>query len=109
MKNRVQTGTTLTFVAAAALASGAGFLLGTTLFGVNSYDVETGESGEAEIEGVFVLPKAAVTNTAFAAAYWDNTNKVTTTTSTSNTLIGFYTEAGASGAATPVRLIPKAA
>lgn len=109
MKNRVQLGNTLTFIAAADVLSGQGLLLGGTVFGVSAYTVKSGEEGEAQIEGVFSLPKAAVTNTAFAAAYWDNTNKVVTTTATSNTLIGFFTIAGASGVATPVRLVPKAA
>lgn len=109
MKNKIQSGHTLTFIAAGALLSGAGVLLGSTLFGVNAYDVATGQSGEADIEGVFLLPKAAVVNTAFAPAYWDDSNKVTTTTATDNELIGVYTEAGASGVATPVKLIPKAA
>lgn len=109
MKNFVQKGNTLTFVAAAALLSGAGVLLSATLFGVAKTDVANGATGEAEIEGVFTLPKAAVTNTQFAAAYWDNTNKVTTNVSSGNVLIGFYTEAGGSAVATPVKLIPKAA
>jgi predicted RecA/RadA family phage recombinase len=109
MKNKVQDGLTLTYVAVATIAAGAGVLLGGTVFGVNSYNVVSGDSGEAEITGVHNLPKAAVTNTAFAAAYWDNTNKVTTTSSSGNTLIGFYTEAGGSAAVTPVRLVPKAA
>lgn len=109
MKNRVQLGNTLTFIAAADVLSGQGLLLGGTVFGVSAYDVKTGAEGEAQIEGVFNLPKAAVVNTAFAPAYWDNTNKVTTPTAGSNTLIGFYTLAGASGAATNVRLVPKAA
>lgn len=109
MKNRVQLGNTLTFIAAADIASGAGVLLGGTVFGVSATAVKSGAEGEAQIEGVFLLPKAAQATTAFAAAYWDNTAKVTTTTAASNTLIGFYTIAGASGVATPVRLVPKAA
>lgn len=109
MKNYVQPGKTVTFTAAADIASGAGLLLGTTLFGVATGDVASGEVGEAMIESVFTLPKAAVVVTAFAAAYWDNTAKVTTNVSSGNTLIGFYTEGSASGVATAVRLIPKAA
>lgn len=109
MKNYVQVGDKLSFVAAAVLAAGAGVLLGATAFGVNSYAVAIGETGEAAVEGVFTLPKAAVVTTAFAAAYWDNAAKVTTNVSSGNTLIGYYTEASASGVATPVKLIPKAA
>jgi len=109
MKNFVQKGRTVTFTASAALASGAGVMLSATLFGVNSNDVAIGGSGEAVIEDVFSLPKAAITNTQFAAAYWDNTNKVTTNVASGNALIGVYTEAGGPSIPSPVRLIPKAA
>lgn len=109
MKNFVQKGDKLTFVAAATIAAGAGVLLGTAVFGVNSYNVVSGDSGEVMVEGVFTLPKAAVVTTAFAAAYWDNAAKVTTNVSSGNTLIGFYTEAGGSAVATPVKLTPKGA
>lgn len=109
MKNFVQPGQTLSFVVAAAIASGAGLLLGGTVFGVSAGNYAIGETGEAVIEGVFTLPKAAVVSTAFQAAYWDNTNKVVTNVASGNTLIGFFTEASASGVATPVRLVPKAA
>ena len=109
MKNHVQEGRTLSFVAPADLAPGAGVLLSATLFGVNTYQVATGATGEAVIEEVFALPKAAITNTRFAAAYWDNTNKVTTNVASGNVLIGVYTEASGPSLATPVRLIPKAA
>jgi predicted RecA/RadA family phage recombinase len=109
MKNRVQNGNTLTFIAVADVLSGQGLLLGGTVFGVSAYDVKTGDEGEAQIEGVFSLPKAAVVTTAFAAAYWDNAAKVTTNVAAGNTLIGFYTLAGAASAATNVRLVPKAA
>lgn len=109
MKNKIQSGNTLTFVAAAAVLSGAGVLLSATLFGVATTDVAIGATGEADIEGVFSLPKAAVVTTAFAAAYWDPVAKVTTNVATANVLIGFYTEAGGSAVATPVKLLPKAA
>ena len=109
MKNYVQAGNIVTFTAAAAILSGAGVLLSATLFAVATSDVANGAEGEAAIEGVFNLPKAAVVTTKFAAAYWDNTAKVTTNVSSGNALIGFYTEAGASAAVTPVKLIPKAA
>lgn len=109
MKNYVKPGNVLTFTAAAAIASGSGVLLGATAFGVSCQTLAINETGEAAVEGVFDLPKAAVVTTAFAAAYWDNTNKVTTNVSSGNTLIGYYTEAGASAAVTPVKLIPKAA
>ena len=109
MKNFVQEGNTVTFTAAAALSGGAGVLLSATLFGVNSYDVVVGAPGEAAINGVFTLPKAAITNAQFAAAYWDSTGKQTTNVASGNVLIGFYTEAGGVSVSSPVCLIPKAA
>lgn len=109
MKNYVQAGTVLTFTATAAILAGSGVLLGAALFGVTTGDVASGADGEAAVEGVFTLPKAAVATTKFAAAYWDNTAKVTTNVSSGNTLIGVYTEATGSAVATAVRLIPKAA
>jgi predicted RecA/RadA family phage recombinase len=109
MKNYVQPGKTVSFVAAAAIESGVGFLLGADLFGVSCGKYAIGETGEAAIEGVFTLPKAAVVTTAFAAAYWDNTAKLVTNVSSGNKLIGAFTEGTASGIATPVKLIPKAA
>lgn len=109
MKNFVQPGHTITYIAAATILSGAGVLLGTAVFGVNSYNVVSGDSGELVREGVFTLPKAAVVTTAFASAYWDNTAKVTTNVSSGNTLIGFYTEGTGSAVATAVCLVPKAA
>ncbi len=109
MKNYVQDGNTVTFTATTALTAGAGVLLSATLFGVNSYTVANGEAGEAVIQGAFALPKAAIVNTAFAAAYWDSATKVATNVAAGNVLIGFFTEAGAASAPTPVCLIPKAA
>lgn len=98
MKNFIQKGGTLTFVAAAALASGAGVLLGDQgLFGVNSYDVAIGEEGEAAVEGVFNLPKVAATAIdRFDIAYWDDTNKVLTPTASTHNAVGYFTQAALS-------------
>ena len=109
MKNFVQQGNTLSWTVAAVIASGAGVLLGGTVFGVSTGNYAIGETGEAVIEGVFKLPKAAVVNTAFAAAYLDNTAKVVTNVASGNTLIGFFTEGTGASVATDVKLIPKAA
>lgn len=109
MKNSVQNGITLTFTAGADLSSGDGVLLGAGgLFGVVSYDVLNGEEGEAVTEGVFELPKAtADTPAAFAVAYWDDSNSELTTVSTSNTQVGYFTEAyGAGILLANVRLTP---
>lgn len=98
MKNYVMTGDTVTFTAAADTASGAGVLIG-ALFGVACGDVANGAEGEMQTVGVFDLPKAASQAwTVGVRVYWDNTNKVCTTTASGNTLIGCALEAVGSGA-----------
>ena len=114
MKNFIQLGDTLTFVAAGAIAGGAGLLLGTTgLFGVNSYDVVANDEGEAQIRGVFELPKASAdAPAAFANAYWDDGNSRVTTAdgSGANTLIGVFVKAYQNGdTLARVKLIPNVA
>ncbi len=107
MKNFVQEGKTLTFTAGATIAAGAGMLLGDQgLFGINSYDVVSGDSGEAMVNGVFDLQAAAVTADPFDLAYWDDANSVVTNVSSGNTKIGYFTEAVTSGAIVPVLLTP---
>lgn len=101
MKNFIQSGHTLTFIATAVLASGAGVLLGDQgLFGVNLYKVAIGDEGEAKVDGVVDLPKAAVAIDRFDRAYWDDTNKVVTNVATDNTIIGYFTTDAAGGDAT---------
>src|SRR5690606_35223988 len=85
-------GGTLTFVAAAVTASGAGVLLGDQgLFGVNSYDVDIGDEGEAKIEGVFNLPKVGATVVdQFDIAYWDDSAKVVTPVASTHKAVGYF-------------------
>jgi len=98
MKNYVSAGDTITFTAAAAHNSGDGVLLG-SLFGVAANDVAIGDQGVLRLEGVYSLPKAASQAwTVGAKVYWDDTNKVCTTTATGNKLIGVATAAVAGGA-----------
>lgn len=107
MKNKIKQGSTLTFIATAVVLGGAGVLLGDEgLFGVNAYDVAIGESGEAEVEGVFELPMAAVTTGQFDVAYWDDDNKVVTNVATDNTKIGHFANTPTSGGTGQVRLQP---
>lgn len=109
MKNFVQPGKTLSFVAAADIASGAGILLG-TLLGVSAGDYKNGETGEAVVEGVFKLKKAAVTNNLWATAYWDDTAKVITNTSNSNAnkAVGVFAEVTGASVDVAVLLVPSA-
>jgi predicted RecA/RadA family phage recombinase len=88
MKNFVSPGDMITVTAAADVASGDGVLAG-TLFGVAATDAASGAAVEIKTHGVFTLPKtSAQAWTVGAAVYWDADDKVCTTTSTDNTLIG---------------------
>jgi len=90
MKNFVQHGKTCTFTAPYDVSSGDGFLVG-SIFAVANADAKSGEEVEGDCEGVFDLTRETGASTNFTAGtkvYWDNTNKRTTKTATSNTLIG---------------------
>jgi predicted RecA/RadA family phage recombinase len=98
MKNYVQPGNTITLTAPYAVASGDGLLVG-SIFGVASGDADDAAIVEAALVGVFDLKKVA--SQAWGVGdkiYWDNANKQTTKTATSNTLIGVAVEAVANGA-----------
>lgn len=99
MKNYVQPGDVITLAAPYDRTSGQGALVG-SIFGVATTDVSSGSNAEFAVKGVFTLPKAAVTITQGEAAYWDDTNKVVTDVDTSNTHIGTFIEAAASGVST---------
>ena len=94
-KNYIQEGDTLTLTAPYAVASGGGLLVG-SLFAVALVTLANGASGSCMTEGVFELAKnSAEAWTVGQKIYWDNTNKVCTTTATSHTLIGCATEPAA--------------
>jgi predicted RecA/RadA family phage recombinase len=98
MKNFVQSGVNVTLPAPYAVTSGQGALVG-ALFGVASADYANGALGEFVTQGVFDLPKAGSQAwTVGVKVYWDNTNRVCTTTASGNTLIGVATAAVAGGA-----------
>jgi len=97
MKNFIQLGNTLTLVAPYDLLSGQGSLVG-SIFGVAGTDCLTGASGEFDVCGVFDLKKKTTDTPAQGAkAYWDDTAREVTTTSTANTLIGAFTVAAGNG------------
>lgn len=88
MKNFTQTGDIVTVAAPAAVSSGDGVLVG-TLFGVAATDAESGADVAIKTTGVFTLPKtSAQAWTVGALIYWDPDDKVATTVSTDNALIG---------------------
>lgn len=97
MKNSIQEGEVLALAAPYAVASGGGALIG-AIFGVAVTALANAEVGSFQLCGVYTLPKATGAATLGARAYWDNTNKNVTATSTSNTLIGVFAAAYASDA-----------
>ena len=100
MKNYVQPGDILTLTAPYDRTSGQGALVG-SMFGVAVRDVLNGASGQFQTIGVFELDKtSAQAWTEGSLIYWDNTNKVATTTATSNKLIGAAVAAAANPSAT---------
>lgn len=105
MNNFGQHGETLSFVALAAIASGAGLLVG-AVFGVTTNAAAAGETVHIKRRGIYTLPALSTdVITAGAKLYWDNTNARLTTTATSNTLVGAATAAKASGVATVTVLL----
>lgn len=88
MKNFKQPGDMVTVAAPANVASGAGVLVG-SLFGIATNTALSGADVEIKRTGVFEHAKnSAEAWTVGAKVYWDDTNKVLTTTATSNTLVG---------------------
>jgi predicted RecA/RadA family phage recombinase len=88
MKTFIQTGATIGLIAAYAVKSGEGMLVG-SLFGVAAHDAASGDPVEATRVGVFSIKKKAATALAQGAkAYWDNTAREVTGTASGNTLIG---------------------
>ena len=99
MKNFVQPGDTITIPATATVPSGRGVLVG-ALFGINSNAVVSGDNMVLKRHGVFDHAKATGAVTVGQKLYWDDTNKVFTTTVGTNTLQGVAVQAAASGDAT---------
>jgi predicted RecA/RadA family phage recombinase len=100
MKGFVQPGEVMTVTAPYTVVSGAGVKVG-SMFGVATGDIASGAIGEIALEGVYTLPKtSAQAWTVGALVYWDDTNKVATTTSTSNVLIGVAAAVAANPSAT---------
>ena len=89
MKNIVQAGDVLNLTPAAAVASGVGYLFGTSLFGVACGDVASGASGSFLTEGVVEIAKtSALAITTGDRLYWDATNKVVNKTATAQQCVG---------------------
>ena len=99
MKNFIQVGNTLSFIANADVESGGVVVVG-ALAGISATKVSAGMQGEATLTGVYELPK--VTNAAIAPGvplYWNGTK--VTETDTDNTFIGHSAELAEVAAAFP--------
>jgi len=97
VKNSIQDGEVLALAAPYAVSSGGGALIG-AIFGVAVTTLANGEVGNFQLEGVYTLPKATgAAATLGAKAYWNDTNKNVTATASTNTLIGVFVAAYASG------------
>jgi predicted RecA/RadA family phage recombinase len=97
MKNWVQDGDTINVVSPYALASGAGCLVG-SLFGVAIDAVAITTAVNIRTRGVFDLPKTtAEAWTVGQKIYWNDTTKATTTTASTNKLIGVAAQAQLAG------------
>jgi predicted RecA/RadA family phage recombinase len=100
MQNYVHRGETLTVAAPYAVKSGGGVKVG-NLFGIAAFDAAQNASLEIVAEGVFDLAKDTSTFASGDAVYWDDTNKVATSTSAGNLVIGTAELAQPSGTAAP--------
>lgn len=103
MNNYVNDGKILSVTAPYAVASGGGMKIG-HLFGVAEDAYASGDTAQILTEGQVDLPKDASTFAAGDKVYWDDTNKVATSTATSNICIGAATQAQVTGDAI-VRLL----
>ncbi len=102
MRNFIQNGKTITLAAPYAVTSGDGLLVG-SIFGVASNDAANTAEVEVALEGVFSLKKtSAQAWTVGAVIYWDDTNKVCTTTASTNKLIGTAVAVAANPSATGI-------
>lgn len=95
MKTYIQTGDLVTVTAAADVTSGTGHLVG-SIFGIAVADAVSGEPVVLSRIGVVEHAKtSAQAWTQGAKIYWDNTNKLMTTATSGNTLVGVAAEAAA--------------
>jgi predicted RecA/RadA family phage recombinase len=100
MKTYAQKGETLTLTAPYDVASGAAFKVG-SIIAIATSAALSGATVEGLTEGVVDVAKvSAQAWTVGAAVYWDDTAKLMTTTSTSNTLAGVATAVAANPSAT---------
>lgn len=103
MKNFLQPGDTITVTAPYDVDSGGGVLVG-DIFGVAAFAAKSGETVEIKTTGVFEIAKtsAQAWSSVGTAIYWDNSNKVVTSTASTNKLIGVNLAAADNPSATGI-------
>jgi len=100
MKNFVQDDEVLSLTAPYAVVSGAGFKVG-KIIAIATSGAASGAPVEGMVEGVFDLAKTSAQAWSVGdLVYWDDTNKLATTTATGNTLMGVATATAANPSAT---------
>lgn len=100
MKNYVQAGDNLTVAAPYDAAAGTGVKVG-YIFGIAQATVLDTENVVIVRKGVFTVAKVSAQAWAIGAKiYWDDTAKLFTTTTTSNTLVGVATAAAVNPSST---------
>ena len=101
MKNFVQEGEILTLTPGADVASGVGYLFGTSLFGVAATTVANGVSGSFVVEGVVEIAKtSALAITTGDRLFWDATNKCVNKTAPAQQCVGIAVADAANPSAT---------
>ncbi len=96
MKNFIQSGQKMTFIAAADVESGEPVVIG-DFTGISSGKYATGEEGEMQLTGVYELAKEAALAIAHGdVVYWDGSAKEVDKTNTNDALgVAFKAAAGA--------------
>lgn len=103
MKNYISSGEIVSVAAPYARESGEAALVG-SLFGVSITKVALGETMQMQTKGIVKHTKVTADVVAVGdKIYWDNTNKILTTTATSNKWVGVAV-AAAGNTATEVEL-----
>lgn len=101
MNNYIQRGERLDLTPAADVASGTGYLFGTSLFGVAAGDVASGEVGAFITEGVVDIAKtSALVISVGDRLFWDSTNSVVNKTTSAQQCVGIAVSAAANPSAT---------
>jgi predicted RecA/RadA family phage recombinase len=96
MRNFIQPGDTLTVPAPTGGVLSGGMVIIGSLIGIATATAAVGVPVAVKTTGVFELPKvSAQAWTIGVPIYWDGTAGNATTTSTSNTLIGYASEVAA--------------